>query len=82
MHSILSSLIYLLSPYEKYLLQTLAVIGREFSFCLIRNVVSKSDYELNLMLTDLLFREFIYEQPSTYYIEFIFKHSLTQDFAA
>ena len=71
-----------LSPDEKDLLQTLAVIGREFSFGLIRNVVAKSDDELNRMLTDLQFGEFIYEQPATDDIEFIFKHALTQDVAA
>jgi len=38
---------------EKDLLQTLAVIGREFSFGLVRNVVAKSDDKLNRMLTDL-----------------------------
>ena len=71
-----------LPPDEKDLLQTLAVIGREFSFGLLRNVVAKSDDELNRMLTDLQFGEFIYEQPATDEIEFIFKHALTQDVAA
>jgi len=67
---------------EKDLLQTLAVIGREFSFDLLRNVVAKSDDDLNRMLTDLQLGEFIYEQPATDDIEFIFKHALTQDVAA
>jgi predicted ATPase len=71
-----------LPPDEKDLLQTLAVIGREFSFGLLRNVVAKSDDELNRMLTDLQLGEFIYEQPATDDIEFIFKHALTQDVAA
>jgi hypothetical protein len=71
-----------LPPDQKDLLQTLAVIGREFSFGLLRNVVAKSDDELNRMLTDLQFGEFIYERPATDDIEFIFKHALTQDVAA
>ena len=71
-----------LPPDEKDLLQTLAVIGREFSFGLLRNVVAKSDDELNRMLTDLQLGEFIYEQPATDDIGFIFKHALTQDVAA
>jgi hypothetical protein len=35
------------------LLQTLAVIGREFPLSLIRAVVPKSDDELNRLLNDL-----------------------------
>ena len=58
------------------------MIGREFSFGLLRNVVAKSDEELSRMLTDLQGGEFIYEQPATDDVEFIFKHALTQDVAA
>jgi hypothetical protein len=45
-------------------LQTLSVIGREFPMSLIREVVAKSDDELNRMLNDLQLGEFIYEQPA------------------
>lgn len=48
----------------KELLQTLAVIGREFPTSLIAAVVTKSDDELNLLLNDLQLGEFIYEQPA------------------
>jgi predicted ATPase len=63
----------------KDLLQTLAVIGREFSLSLIRAVVPKSEDELSRMLDDLQLGEFIYEQPATGGIEYIFKHALTQE---
>jgi predicted ATPase len=65
----------------KDLLQTLAVIGREFPLSLIRAVVTKTDDELGLVLNDLQLAEFIYEQPATGDIEYIFKHALTQEVA-
>jgi class 3 adenylate cyclase/tetratricopeptide (TPR) repeat protein len=65
----------------KDLLQTLAVIGREFPLSLIHAVVAKSDEELNRLLNDLQLGEFIYEQPATGGIEYIFKHALTQEIA-
>ena len=65
----------------KELLQTLAVTGREFPLSLIHAVVAKSDEELNRLLNDLQLGEFIYEQPATGGIEYIFKHALTQEVA-
>jgi class 3 adenylate cyclase/tetratricopeptide (TPR) repeat protein len=65
----------------KELLQTLAVTGREFPLSLIHAVVAKSDDELNRLLNDLQLGEFIYEQPATGGIEYIFKHALTQEVA-
>jgi class 3 adenylate cyclase len=65
----------------KDLLQTLAVIGREFPLSLIRSVVPKSDDELNRLLNDLQLGEFIYEQPAVGDTEYIFKHALTQEVA-
>jgi class 3 adenylate cyclase/tetratricopeptide (TPR) repeat protein len=65
----------------KELLQTLAVIGREFPVSLIRAVVTKSDDELNRLLNDLQLGEFIYEQPAVGDTEYIFKHALTQEVA-
>jgi class 3 adenylate cyclase len=65
----------------KELLQTLAVIGREFTLSLIRGVVSKSDNELNRLLDDLQVGEFIYEQPAAGDTEYVFKHALTQEVA-
>jgi len=65
----------------KDVLQTLAVIGREFPLSLIRAVVAKPDDELNRMLGDLQLGEFIYEQPAVGDTEYIFKHALTQEVA-
>src|SRR5712671_4993797 len=49
---------------EKGLLQTLAVLGREFPFGLVRGVTLKPGDDLNRMLADLQMAEFIYEQPA------------------
>jgi tetratricopeptide (TPR) repeat protein len=70
-----------LPPDEKDLLQTLAVIGREFPLALVARVLSTSGDELNPMLSDLQLGEFIYEQPAAGGIEYIFKHALTQEVA-
>jgi predicted ATPase len=66
---------------NKELLQTLAVLGREFPFDLVRRVTLKPNDDLNGMLADLQMAEFIYEQPATGDIEYIFKHALTQEVA-
>jgi class 3 adenylate cyclase len=65
----------------KELLQTLAVFGREFAFGLLQSMVTKSEEELNRLLHDLQFAEFIYEQPAAGDIEYSFKHALTQEVA-
>ena len=65
----------------KELLQTLAVIGREFPLSLIRGVITRSDDELNRLLNDLQLGEFIYEQPAVGNTEYVFKHALTQEVA-
>ena len=80
--AILASRIDRLPPDEKDLLQTLAVIGREFALGLVKAVVTKSDDELDRMLHDLQLSEFIYEQPAAGDIEYIFKHALTQEVAS
>ncbi|HYB90352.1 MAG TPA: adenylate/guanylate cyclase domain-containing protein [Candidatus Binataceae bacterium] len=78
---ILASRIDRLPADAKDLLQTLAIIGREFPMSLIRGVVPKSDDELNKMLNDLQLGEFIYEQPAVGDTEYLFKHALTQEVA-
>jgi tetratricopeptide (TPR) repeat protein len=80
--AILTSRIDRLSAEEKELLQTLAVLGREFALSLVRRVVDgATDDDLNRMLANLQMAEFIYEQPATGDIEYIFKHALTQEVA-
>jgi tetratricopeptide (TPR) repeat protein len=79
--AILASRIDRLASGAKELLQTLSVIGREFSHSLIRVLVPKSDDELDRLLNDLQLGEFIYEQPAVGDTEYIFKHALTQEVA-
>jgi predicted ATPase len=79
--AILASRIDRLPTNDKYLLQTLAVIGREFTSTLLRQVVGGRDNDLNQMLSNLQMAEFIYEQPATGDIEYTFKHALTQEVA-
>jgi class 3 adenylate cyclase/predicted ATPase len=78
---VLASRIDRLSADEKELLQILAVLGREFPFELVRRVTLKPDDDLNRMLRQLQLAEFIYEQPATGDVEYIFKHALTQEVA-
>jgi class 3 adenylate cyclase/tetratricopeptide (TPR) repeat protein len=78
---ILASRIDRLPPDEKDLLQTLAVMGKEFPLGLIKKVTDKSDDELERMLGDLQLGEFIYEQPALPDVEYTFKHSLTLEVA-
>ncbi len=79
--AILASRIDRLPPYQKDLLQTLAVIGRELAFGLLKSVVSRSEDELDRMLSELQLAEFIYEQPAAGDVEYTFKHALTQEVA-
>jgi predicted ATPase len=79
--AILASRIDRLPSDAKDLLQTLAVIGREFPLSLVHAVVTKSDDELSGILNDLQLGEFVYEQPAVRDIEFTFKHALTQEVA-
>ena len=66
---------------EKSLLQTLAVLGREFSASLLREVVTQPEDELHRLLARLQAGEFVYEQAAFPEVEYIFKHALTQEVA-
>jgi class 3 adenylate cyclase/tetratricopeptide (TPR) repeat protein len=79
--AILAARIDQLPPEEKRLLQTLAVIGKEFSLGLVHATADTSAEELGRMLDDLQLGEFIYEQPAVGDIEYTFKHSLTHEVA-
>jgi tetratricopeptide (TPR) repeat protein len=79
--AVLASRIDRLRPPEKELLQTLSVIGREFSQSLIARVVPRQADDLTEILADLQLAEFIYEQPAVSDIEYTFKHALTQEVA-
>jgi class 3 adenylate cyclase/tetratricopeptide (TPR) repeat protein len=79
--AILAARIDRLSPADKDLLQTLAVLGKEFPLSLVRAVVTASSDDLARMLDHLQLSEFIYEQPAFSDIEYTFKHALTQEVA-
>jgi tetratricopeptide (TPR) repeat protein len=66
---------------EKDLLQTLAVIGKEFPLALARKVFNRPDDEMRRMFDDLQRAELIYEQPAMGDIEYTFKHALTREVA-
>jgi hypothetical protein len=78
---ILAARIDRLPMQQKNLLQTLAVIGTEFRLGLVRRLVAYPEEELERMLAALQLGEFIYEQPASGDIEYIFKHALTHDVA-
>ncbi len=66
---------------EKDLLQTLAVIGKEFPLPLVRHAAGKTNEVILPLLGNLQLGEFIYEQPAAPEPEYIFKHALTQEVA-
>ncbi len=78
---ILASRIDRLGAEEKTLLQTLAVLGKEFPLSLLKQVVDKPEEELHGLLFHLQAAEFIYEQPAFPEVEYTFKHVLTQEVA-
>src|SRR5258708_3734953 len=79
--AVLASRIDRLPAEEKELLQTLAVLGREFPLGLVRRVTLTPDYALEQMLSRLQAAEFIYEQPAAGDVKYRFVHALTQEVA-
>jgi predicted ATPase len=79
--TILAARIDRLRADEKVLLQTLAVLGREFDLSLARVVAGRLEDELERLISNLQLGEFVYEQPSISDVEYIFKHALTQEVA-
>ena len=79
--AVLASRIDRLPAEEKELLQTLAVLGREFPLGLVKHVTVRPDEELERGLSRLQAGEFIYEQVAAGDVEYVFKHALTQEVA-
>ncbi len=79
--AVLAARIDRLPPAEKTFLQTLSVIGKEFPASLLKQVVDRSEDELQRLLSHLQAAEFIYEQPAFPEPEYTFKHALTQEAA-
>jgi predicted ATPase len=67
---------------DKALLQTLAVLGKEFSFGLLARVAEQLEEALLAQLAHLRSAEFIYEQPAFPEPEYTFKHALTLEVAS
>jgi class 3 adenylate cyclase/tetratricopeptide (TPR) repeat protein len=81
-NGILAARIDRLSAEEKELLQTLAVIGKEFTLGLVKRVASPAMHErLEAMLGDLQADGFVYEEPAAGESIYSFKHALIQDVA-
>jgi class 3 adenylate cyclase/predicted ATPase len=66
---------------QKELLQSLAVIGKEFPLSLIQHVTALEEDKLRPLLADLQAGDFIYERPAFPEVEYAFKHALTQEVA-
>jgi class 3 adenylate cyclase/tetratricopeptide (TPR) repeat protein len=80
-HAVLSSRIDRLDEREKRLLQTAAVIGKEFSEPILARVSGLSDAELADSAAMLCNAEFIHQQSLYPIAEYAFAHPLTQEVA-
>ncbi|WP_349607727.1 adenylate/guanylate cyclase domain-containing protein [Cupriavidus sp. DF5525] len=67
---------------QKELLQTLAIIGKDFSLSLVRCVAALPEQKLPPLLDDLQRSDFIFERPAFPEVEYAFKHALIQEVAA
>jgi adenylate cyclase len=79
--AILAARIDRLAEREKDVLQTAAVIGREFDEPTLAAVVEQAAPQLREALQALKDTEFVYEQSLYPVAEYIFKHPLTQEVA-
>jgi class 3 adenylate cyclase/predicted ATPase len=79
--AVLAARIDRLEEREKQVLQTAAVIGREFAEPILARVVKLPEAELAAALSKLRGAEFIYEEALYPQAEYIFKHALTQEVA-
>jgi class 3 adenylate cyclase len=79
--AILAARIDRLPPEEKRLLETAAVIGKDFSWALLRAITDASEDALRLGLAHLQTVEFLYETNLFPDLEYTFKHALTHDVA-
>ncbi|MGO4810929.1 adenylate/guanylate cyclase domain-containing protein [Cupriavidus sp. 2MCAB6] len=67
---------------EKELLQTLAILGKEFPLSLVRQVSGQREERLYPLLASLQAGEFIYGRPAFPEVGYAFKHALTQEVAS
>ena len=79
--AVLASRIDRLSDTDKDMLQTAAVVGREFSAAVLSTVATKPDDAVRAALGRLLATEFLVEKPATSNEVYAFKHPLTHEVA-
>jgi predicted ATPase len=79
--AILAARIDRLPPEEKRLLQTVAVIGRDFAFVLLEAIADETNSTLRRQLDHLQAAEFLYETSLFPDLEYTFKHALTNEVA-
>ena len=79
--AVLEARIDRLSPEEKRLLQSAAVVGKDVPFALLQSIAEQSHDELRLSLTRLQGAEFLYETSLFPDLEYTFKHALTHEVA-
>jgi predicted ATPase len=79
--AVLAARIDRLSPDEKRLLQSAAVVGKDVPFVLLQAIADQSEDELRRGLTQLQAAEFLYETSLFPDLEYTFKHALTHEVA-
>jgi class 3 adenylate cyclase/predicted ATPase len=79
--AVLAARIDRLSPEEKRLLQSAAVIGKDVPFALLETIADQSQEELRPCLSGLQAAEFLYETRLFPDVEYTFKHALTHEVA-
>ena len=77
--AILAARIDRLPPEEKRLLETAAVIGKDFAFVLLQTITGESEEVLQGRLAHLRTAEFLYETSLFPDLEYTFKHALTHE---
>jgi class 3 adenylate cyclase len=78
---VLAARIDRLDPSTKALLQTLAVVGRAVGGGLASEITGEPDEQLHRRLATLEAADFLYEERSRAGVEYVFKHTLTQEAA-
>jgi class 3 adenylate cyclase/predicted ATPase len=79
--AVLAARIDRLAEREKQVLETAAVIGREFTEPVLRRVVELSEIDLTAALQKLRSAEFVYEEALHPQAQYTFKHALTREVA-
>src|SRR5205809_5902140 len=79
--AVLAARIDRLTPEEKRLLQTAAVIGKDVPFALLQAIAGAPEDALRRSLANLQASEFLYESRLFPDLEYTFKHALTHEVA-